>query len=164
MMLLNKNPLSQKNLNGIEGLLLFLCISLTIITPLINIILLVPFIHNLIVNFELLKTIPNIILYFLILLLFTCFVLILSMISGILLWKKHYKAVFLVKLSLLTNVLTAIFIFILPYCLSLPEHFINQIYASSFRSLLQPIVYSTIWFTYLLSSERVANTFPKARE
>lgn len=147
-------------LKGVRGWLLFFCISLVFINPLINI----PFIilyfdkNNLLTIFPLINTTLTIDLVI------TFLLVILGIYMGIKLWILHTRAI--ANTNLYLNSLLgysiisffAYFIVVASYDIGFNSTSV-QFLGNNFRSTIYSIVYVIVWKLYLKNSERVKNTF-----
>jgi hypothetical protein len=148
-------------LKGVRGWLLFFCISLVFINPLINIPLLILYIdnqHNALTMFPLLNT------TFIIDLVITSLFSLIGIYIGINLWKIHSRAIANANLYLYSFLIysiisfTAYFISIASYDISFNSTSIKFL-GDNFRSTIYSIGYVIVWKLYLKNSERVKNTF-----
>ena len=84
-----------------------------------------------------------------------------SIYAGIQLWMVKKNAVKKVKYILIIFLIYGIIINLAPY-LYLPSTLVNNDIAKDIYSIIGPIIYFTIWFTYLSKSKRVKVTYQDA--
>lgn len=148
-------------LKGVRGWLLFFCISLVFINPLINIPLIILYIanqHNTLTMFPLLNT------TLMLDLVTTSLFSLIGIYIGIKLWIIHSRAI--ANANLYLNSLLgysiisffAYFIVIASYDIGFNSTSV-QFLGNNFRSTIYSIGYVIIWKLYLKNSERVKNTF-----
>ena len=117
---------------GIKGWLLFFCIILTVLNPLVRL-------GILLVDFEALSAVLELAI--------TGF----GFYAGLSLWQKRQRAVHIAKKYL---VVSLIYSFVVGVLMFMAGHS-----GSAFRTLFQSILFFGIWYTYLEQSRRVKNTF-----
>lgn len=142
---------------GIGGWLLFLCISLTILSP----IRLVADFYS--VRRELAPHIAIEPAYRT--LIFGCGVLNFSVaaglfVAGFMLWGRHPRAVRAAKIALLYYVCSLGPMSILPYLSGVPGEIAKVWSLTILKAIPLAVVYPLIWFLYLSYSKRVRATFP----
>ena len=152
------------SLIGVRGWLLFFCISLVFINPLINISLIILYTanqHNTSTIFPLLNT--TLIIDLVITSLFS----LIGIYVGIKLWIIHSRAISNANLYLNSLLIYSIisflayFIVIASYDVSFNSTSVKFL-GDNFRSTIYSIGYVIVWKLYLKNSERVKNTFGKS--
>ena len=149
------------SLIGVRGWLLFFCISLVFINPLINIPLIILYIanqHNTLTIFPLLNT--TLIIDLVITSLFS----LIGIYVGIKLWEIHSRAISYTNLYLNSLFIFSIVTFVVYFVLiaSYDESFNStfvKFLGDNFKSTVYTIGYVIAWKLYLRNSERVKNTF-----
>ncbi|MBN1798656.1 MAG: DUF2569 family protein [Spirochaetales bacterium] len=147
----NDGLLQSKTLKGVEGLLLLLCINLAILLPLISGI----FLYNelsAIKDFSLIfRQTTDIIIAFFLAVSINVFIIVFSLITGLMLWNLNKTGVLLAKILFIIVICFNIYnlIFFLP----------DNISSGTMRTVVSGIIVPVFWFIYLFMSERVKNTY-----
>jgi len=148
-------------LKGVRGWLLFLCISLVFINPLLNIPLIILYIanqHNTLTIFPLLN------ITLIIDLVITSLFSLIGIYTGIKLWIIHSRAIANANLYLNLLLIYSIIAFV-AYLISIASNNVSfnstsvKFLGDNFRSTIYSIGYVIVWKLYLKNSERVKNTF-----
>lgn len=147
------SPLQYK---GVGGWLLFFCISITILSPLLTL-------GNLLTGWNdgqrVFEYFPA---FFAIMVVDTVLSLCLTafgIFTGICLWRIRPGAVQKAKLYLFIYLGYQVVSSVLPYMAGLPAAVNQAISQQTVKSIMQGSVYFAIWFTYLVKSKRVQNTY-----
>ena len=141
---------------GVGGWLLFLCISLTILSPLFTLINLIIGYKEFNNSFESFPGLLTIIIFDTII---SICLMIFSIYAGIALWTIKPKAVKIAKIYLLFflgyTIIFIFFLFIINFSSISSENILGENLKNEFRSL----AYLIIWYTYLNKSKRVKATY-----
>ena len=146
---------------GVRGWLLFFCISLVFINPLINIPLIILYIanqHNTLTIFPLLN------ITLIIDLVITSLFSLIGIYVGIKLWIIHSRAISNANLYLNSLLIYSIISFV-AYFIAIASYDVSfnstsvKFLGDNFRSTIYSIGYVIVWKLYLKNSERVKNTF-----
>jgi hypothetical protein len=140
----------------VDGWLLFLCISLTILTPLFGG-------YNLVTGFlgtyQYFDYMPvlKVVVYF------DSFagilITLLSIWTGLGLWSKRENCVPAAKKFMFILLGYSLISASLPYIVGFAEEAVKAMIPATIKSVVQSLVYFGIWFTYLSLSERVKQTY-----
>jgi hypothetical protein len=153
------NPPSQRSpqeLKGVDGWLLFFCIGICILSPLVSL-------NNLRSEWVDANVIfPHFPDYLIFMVMDT--VLILGMIAfgiicGVFLWSIKPYAVKMAKIFLICNVGYQLISSLLLFTAGFPIDAAQDILLQMAGNFLRSGVYFAIWFTYLVKSKRVRNTY-----
>lgn len=151
----NLQPEVHSQYNGVGGWLLLLCVGMTILGPLFNFFYIT---QEIAASNKISAYYPEVETAVKIEVAFTIFLIVCSMYAGISLWTKRPNAVFKAKIYLLLlPVITILSIFI-TYSM-MPPVIQNALLKESTVPLIRTVLYSVIWFIYLSSSQRVAETY-----
>jgi len=140
----------------VGGWLLFFCISLTVLTPLVNIasigqeLAAIPKVHLQFPRMVIVIAIESILILGLI---------AFSIYTGIKLWAIKEGAIETAKVFLVTNFAAIAFVSILPFFGGLPDSANDEITKNAMSSVIRGAIFTWIWFSYLNKSVRVAQTF-----
>lgn len=146
---------SKPELKGVGGWLLFFCISLTILSPILTL-------YNFASGYndikELIKYLPSIYNVFIIDIIVGSIVIAFSIYAGISLWTVKKNAVRIAKLYLITFISYS-FLELIMYLSVFPGKVINIVMGDFIKEIIKSLIYFTIWYLYLIKSKRVRNTF-----
>lgn len=154
----NLKPEVYSRYTSVGGWLLFLCVSLTILTPLLNFSTIMTELKdaNAVSAYY-----PDIYQAVMVEVVFTLIMIAASVYVGASLWSIRPQAVFKAKLFLgVLPFFTLLGIF-LTYLL-LPAVGQSVFAKQSIFTVVRAFIYSGIWFFYLSNSQRVAETYPDA--
>lgn len=152
----NLKPEVPSRYNSVGGWLLFLCVGLTILTPLLNFSTIMTELKD--AN-EISAYYPEIYSAVIVEVIFTLIIVAASIYVGVSLWTISPKAVSKAKLFLgLLPFFTIAGIF-LTY-LFLPAVGQSEFAKQSIFPIVRTFIYSGLWFFYLTNSQRVAETYP----
>lgn len=139
--------LADEELRGVGGWLLFFCISLTIISPIMHVIIAAQALNNLArarVPIETLLRLGLVGAIYSGLAVFSCF-------AGVMLWMEKPRAVSVAKAYLLVGAVLPIFLFLALHLAGIQVHLS--------RVIFRRIVSSAVWYSYLEASRRVKITY-----
>jgi hypothetical protein len=146
----------QRTLKGVQGWLLLLCISLTILDPL-------SILTNLFVATDAAKSQferhPEFFTFMLISGVCRIALMVFSIYAGISLWKIVPGAVAVARKYLQALLFYAVFAVFLPRIVGLPEDVYRDLAAANLLNSLLTIGYVAAWFLYLTRSKRVKTTY-----
>lgn len=141
---------------SVGGWLLFLCVILTIISPLITI-------FNLVRSYvqiqELYDVYPGLFNLLLIDSALSLFLSVLSIRAGIALWKIKPGAVKIAKNYLLIFLVYSIIAIFLPFTAGLPSEANSAMIFDVIKGFMQSLIFFGIWYSYLSQSKRVNATY-----
>jgi Protein of unknown function (DUF2569) len=150
----------QPKYQGVGGWLMFLCIILTILSPLKSA-------HNLITGFQeilpLRNEFPGLMLVAVVDTILGLGLVAFGFYAGMKLWQKMSGAVRAAKTYFLIFLAYSVVAAFLPFMAGLPEES-NKIMAEEMpKAIVSSLIYFCIWFAYLSVSKRVRATYPDAR-
>jgi len=155
-----KITLELSKLKGVKGWLLFLCLNLTIYTPLVNLVYIILGWEGAARLFRALPGLKTLVIVEIILLIG---LMVFSFYAGYALWSVKPNAVKIAKIFLLALVVISIlspFIRIgVANSLNLPSEFTKFISKEEILEAGRGIISFVIWFTYLCQSKRVRATY-----
>jgi hypothetical protein len=140
-------PQPAEELRGVGGWLLFFCISLAVIAPLMQALIAAKALRNLAtarVPIQTLLRLGSVGAIYSGLAIFSCF-------AGVMLWMEKPKAVSVAKAYLLVGA-------VLPISLFLVLHFAGM-RIGLFQVIPRRSIYSVVWYSYLTASRRVKLTY-----
>ena len=141
---------------GVKGWLLFLCIALTVLSPMRMFFDLNNMLRETIPYFSMA---PGLLVIVVLITVLTLALAGFSIYSGIALWKLKPRAVLITKRYLLIF-LAYSFLSLLIIVFSIPpEVTIGAMFHEALKSLYQPLIFFGVWYSYLLKSERVKATY-----
>jgi hypothetical protein len=147
------NPTPYK---GVGGWLLFFCIVLTIIGPLVGI-------FNLASGFAtcypLLERFPALILLLLVDTILSLALIAFGIVTGIMLWRVLPNARKIAKIYLWSSLGYAVIATILPFVVGLPQETYKAMLPEVIGTLFKGMIFFGIWFSYLCTSKRVKATY-----
>ncbi|MCS6824485.1 MAG: DUF2569 family protein [Cytophagaceae bacterium] len=146
---------------GVKGWLLFFCIILTILTPLMFFINTIFNVRILQIMFENENNINN---FLLVVTLLNFLLVILSMRAGLFLWVKHPRAVKVAKNFLYFVLGLSIISLALPFLLGLKKEVSTTLFIFELLDLVGTIIFVSIWYAYLALSKRVKYTYMPVNE
>ncbi|MFH1800602.1 MAG: DUF2569 family protein [Candidatus Omnitrophota bacterium] len=152
-------PMTQqttKTYAGVDGWLLFFCISLTMLSP-IGIIRDIAGLYS--NTSQLFGQFPRFLVVCVILTFLNLVIMAFSIYAGVGLWKIKAGAVQMAKRYLLFSIGCNVVGAILPFMGGLPEEANKAMLQPTFISLFQTGVYVIVWYTYLKDSVRVKATY-----
>jgi hypothetical protein len=138
---------STDELRGVEGWLLFLCISLTFIAPVAQVLVAEKAVRNLATARLPVQTalrLGSVVAIYAGLAIFSC-------IAGVMLWMENPKGVKVAKAYLLVGTVLPISIFLLMH--------LSGMHVELFRIAFRRLFSSVIWYSYLTISRRVKRTY-----
>jgi len=141
---------------GVGGWLLLFCVILTIVSPLLNMILLIK-------STDEMKTVcdkfPGLQQTFAIAAVLTVGLMVFSIYAGMALWTQRLGAVGIAKTYLQVFLGAAILGIFLPVIAGLPPELCSQLIREGFRQAFGPYLFYCIWNSYLNKSKRVKATY-----
>ena len=144
-------------LKGVGGWLLLFCLQLTIFNPISSV-------YNLVSGYSGLKnhfnTFPGLWTFFISDAILSSGIIIFSIYAGISLWQTRKGAVKIAKIYLLVFIIYSVVEGILLFTAGLPSQALNSIIGETTKDFVKSLVYFAIWYSYLVKSKRVKNTFP----
>lgn len=144
-----KDPKYRK----VGGWLLFFCIVLTILTPLVNLLATL----GLVTTYrEVTERFPQMSIILVLEIILILGLVGFSIFAGIRLWTIHEKAVETAKLFLVVNFLGLVLISLLPMFGGLPAEATGTNMGST---IMRGLIFTAIWYSYLNKSVRVAQTY-----
>ncbi len=151
----------------VGGWLLLFIISLVIITPIINISSIIKSIQTInSLSFEAMGSgfnteIAQARLYLILETVISCMLILFGMFAGICLWRTTKNAVKITKYYLLCILIKITLSMILFYAFGLHNapYMQGSVMSIMVPMVLQPLIYFTIWYSYLCKSERVKATY-----
>jgi hypothetical protein len=148
MSLFNQDLIKNKEKTGVEGMLLLLCVGLTVLSPLYNLLLTLAFTQMV---FDAKNQVNDRLPQFLSIAINLASI-IFSVVSGILLWHKKRLGVFLARILFIAVIALAAGDLLLLAATGNPVNVWLQ-------KLALGIVLPALWLIYLFRSERVKNTY-----
>jgi hypothetical protein len=144
---------------GVGGWLLFLCLSLTIFSPLFTIYNLAFGYNQASPHFE---AVPGLLPLFALDGLFSIALMIFSVFAGVYLWTGMPNAVAFAKNFLKAFLAYAFLALLFPFITGLPAPVAAAVFGAAFFQLIRSIVFFAIWNSYLNKSRRVKATYTSA--
>ncbi len=146
----------KRTLKGVQGWLLLLCVSLTILDPL-------SIVTNLFVATDAAKSqferYPEFFKFILISGVCRIALMVFSIYAGVTLWKVVPGAVLVARKYLQAVLLYSVFAVFLPRIVGLPDELYRDLAAANLLNSLLTISYVATWFLYLTHSRRVKATY-----
>ena len=146
----------RQRYKGVKGWLLLFCIILTVINPLITV-------FNLVGGYNESKAYfaayPGLQTLFAIDSVLSIGLVAFSIFAGISLWMIRPNAVKIAKIWLFSFLAYSILIIFLPYAAGLPSSALNDMIGQVIVETIRSLVFFGIWFSYLLVSTRVRQTY-----
>lgn len=145
----NDENKDSEPVSGVGGWLALFCMALIVFSPARNII-------TLLNSFDSQMTITTEdVVFITIVAVFTIF----SIVAGIALLTRKSYAVRLAKIYLVSYLMVNVVIPASLLLLDMPKEYSDSILSSPFRTLVAPVIFFLIWFSYLSTSLRVKNTY-----
>jgi uncharacterized protein DUF2569 len=136
--------------------LLFFCLGLTVITPVLTIGYLAVSLRD---SSEYFDEFPGLLLITVIDTILSVGLVAFSIYTGIGLWRIRPGAVQLAKRYLLTFLLYHVVAAILPFMAGLPSESYEAMIGPIAKDMFRAVVYVAIWYSYLNKSKRVSATY-----
>lgn len=151
----NDSP-QAKEYNGVGGWLLFLCFSLTVLSPLLGIVFFFTSYNEVNPYFEQFPGLLNITIVDGVL---TIGMIIFSIYAGISLWQIRPGAVNIAKKYLLTFLGYTVVANLLPFMAGLPSQVNEAMMKEVAPAAIRSFVYVGVWYSYLNKSRIVKSTY-----
>ena len=151
---------------GVKGWLLFLCIYLTILNPLLYVFaILINFdqytgVHGFSWDFFFGRNIPGMETYRIMSIGVDGYLLIFGIVAGILLWKVKSKSIKVAKSFFLTMLLLSLFSCNSSSILAAAACSALHIFVVNILNFVKAMIVFSIWFIYLYRSKRIRATYP----
>jgi len=143
-------------LKGVGGWLLFFCIGLTILMPLLTL-------YNIVSGYQTAKPLfsrfPGLYDLMAIDTSVSFAIVVFSIYAGISLWRIRPGAVGLAKKYLLTLLAYSVLAFFLPFTADLPKTANEVMLGEILKDVVRSLIYVGVWYSYLSKSERVRATY-----
>jgi Protein of unknown function (DUF2569) len=149
-------PLNEPKYKGVGGWLLFFCISLTVFSPLITIVMGVA---SYSVAFQLLDRFPGVMAVTVIDTFLSLGLMAFSVYAGVSLWRVKSGAVQTAKRYLSCLLAYVVVASILPLMAGLPSEANEGMILEIIKDASKKVFYVAIWYAYLNKSKRVRATF-----
>jgi hypothetical protein len=151
---LSKNLLDSPSVKGVNGWLLWLCITITILVPYS----IANALKELLKDYLLYQYDKNILLILICTIVLYILLLIFSIYVGLRLWNVKPKAVKIAKIFLLGQFIVSLIIFIILY-LIIPAGGNEKLLGELLGDTIKSLFFFIIWYIYLNNSTRVSNTY-----
>ena len=143
---------------GVKGWLLFFCISLTILRPILISFVLVSGYREFLASFD---NHPFLRIIAIIFILINVGITIFGVVAGIKLWIKKPNAVRITRIFLTTLLLFNIYGGLLVFLIGLLT---QSVFGSYLQELVGAVIYFFVWNSYFIKSKRVKTTFKTEKE
>jgi hypothetical protein len=154
-------PKKKRELKGVRGWLLLLCLNLTFLIPassLYGVISILYFINSPLNQIALIVS-KNLLLYHMILLAIMAGLATLSFYAGLQLWDVKPGAVKLTKIFLIIQLFLSVIIAVIRPLMTFPFGSGGNNFIIIIQTLIPSLIYFSLWYLYLNNSIRVYNTF-----
>ena len=141
---------------GVKGWLLFFCLVLTVVGPLLTVVTFSYAVSEIIEYFD---TFPGLLNMLIIDCVLSVGLMSFSVYAGIALWRIKPNAVKIAKSYLVCYLIYAFIAAGLPFAAGLPEEANMVILGESVKDLFRSFIFFAIWFSYLSKSKRVRDTY-----
>ncbi|RKY29009.1 MAG: hypothetical protein DRP79_01555 [Planctomycetota bacterium] len=141
---------------GVKGWLLFFCLVLTVVGPLLTVVTFSYAVSEIIEYFD---TFPGLLNMLIIDCVLSVGLMSFSVYAGIALWRIKPNAVKIAKSYLVCYLIYAFIAAGLPFAAGLPEEANMVILGESVKDLFRSFIFFVIWFSYLSKSKRVRDTY-----
>jgi hypothetical protein len=145
---------------GISGWLLLLCLTLTVINPLKNILGYASSYRTMIAKSY--YTVPGIHTFFMLNLCLLTIVIVFSVYAGIMLFKVRPSSVKIAKVFLLFESICSILFSMFPCLAGVPQELANSMMIVLLKNTAATLVWNAVWYIYINKSRRVATTYGNA--
>jgi hypothetical protein len=149
-------PLTEPKYKRVGGWLLFFCLSLTVFSPLLSIVMLALSYNEAV---RLADQFPGLLTITAVDTFLTLGMMAFSLYAGVSLWRVKPGAVQTAKRCLLCFLAYTVVASILPFLAGLPSEVNEVLIAEVFKDAARTFIYVGIWYSYLNKSVRVKATF-----
>lgn len=146
----------QEKFYGVEGWLKLFCIILTIISPLLTLSSLSQYHREL---SPLFSKMPQFQTLFKIDATLSVILIVVSIYTGITLWKIYANAIRMVKIYFITYIILNLTFIFVPFIINLPSQLSQSLFNSLIPSFIRSCIFVAVWWLYFLYSKRVKATY-----